>query len=104
MLLGHALTRRIQLHFPMRVGWFLELPCLFCYVWWDSDVLLCTFFVRLNPWHGSLGVFLSLLPQFGAALIAACALYQEQQQSGASGQLDRGQFFLNPSLSSHLVV
>jgi hypothetical protein len=33
---------------------------------------------RLNPWENSLGVFLTLVPQFAVPLTMACALFQEQ--------------------------
>ncbi|BBN02016.1 piezo-type mechanosensitive ion channel component 1/2 [Marchantia polymorpha subsp. ruderalis] len=46
---------------------------------------------RLNPWEGNLGVFLSLLPQFGVAITAACALYHEQQANGMADNLSWGE-------------
>ncbi|CAM6103082.1 unnamed protein product [Calypogeia fissa] len=53
----------------------------------DSPLLVLLGLARLNPWEGSARAFLSLVPQFAVALIAACALYQEQQQHSA-GQVD----------------
>ncbi|KAL3696338.1 hypothetical protein R1sor_010414 [Riccia sorocarpa] len=51
----------------------------------DSPWLELIGFSRLNPWEGNLSVFLSLLPQFGVAITAACALYHEQQLTGSAG-------------------
>ncbi|KAL2642994.1 hypothetical protein R1flu_010581 [Riccia fluitans] len=50
----------------------------------DSPWLDLLGFSRLNPWEGNLSVFLSLLPQFGVAITAACALYHEQQLNGSA--------------------